>query len=171
MGQKGGERAALSRMGRRSGQRSPCVAGIPPAAVIAWDEMWTCQKAGCQGKRPELWVWTAVVEETDGRRWADFEVGSRGAETLLRLYARLPEAKLYCSDGLRVCLEWLPAGRHVVGKGGAVNWNEGLHSECRTRLNRLRRRTKGCRESRDLLERLLALALGRWTAKPNASLC
>ena len=42
---KKGGRAARSRMRRRSGQRSPCVAGIPPAAVIAWDEMWTYQKA------------------------------------------------------------------------------------------------------------------------------
>ena len=158
-------------MRRRSGQRSPCVAGIKPAAVIAWDEMWTCQKARRQGKRPELWVWMAVVEDTDGRRWADFAVGSRGAETLLRWYARLPEAKLYCSDGLRVYREWLPAGRHVVGKGGAVNWNEGLHSECRTRLNRLGRRTKGYTKSRDLLGRSLALVLECWTAKPNASLC
>ena len=83
MAQKGGP-AALSRMRRRSEQRSTCVAGIPPAAVIAWDEMWTYQKARRRGKRQELWVWTAVVEETDGRRWADFEVGSRGAETLLR---------------------------------------------------------------------------------------
>ena len=83
----------------------------------------------------------------------------------------MPEAKLYCSDGLRVYLEWLPARRHTVGKGGAVNWDVGLYSERRTRLNRLRRRTKGCRESRDLLECLLALALGRWMAKPNASLC
>ena len=95
-----------------------------------------------------------MVEEAGGRRWADFEVGSRGAETFLRVYR-----------------EWLPAGRRVAGKGGAVNWNEGLHSERRTRLNRLGRRTKGCRESRNLLERLLALALGRWTAKPNAGLC
>ena len=76
--------AAPALMWRRSGQRSPCVAGVQPAAVIAYDEMWTCQKARRQGKRRELWVWTAVVEETDGRRWADFEVGSRGAETLLR---------------------------------------------------------------------------------------
>ena len=83
MAQKGG-RAALSLMRRRSGQRIPCVAGIPPAAVIAWDEMWTYQKARRQGKRRELWVWTAVVEEADGRRWADFAVGSRWAETLLR---------------------------------------------------------------------------------------
>ena len=138
MGQKGG-RAARSRMRCRSEQRSGGVAGIRPAAVIAWDEMWTYQKARRQGKRPELWVWTAVAEETDGRRWADFEVGSRGAETFLRLYTRLPDAKLYCGDGLRVYREWLPAGRHVVGKGGTVIWNEGLHSECRTRLNRLGR--------------------------------
>ena len=158
-------------MRRRSEQRNPCVAGIQPAAVIAWDEMWTYQKARRQGKRQELWVWTAVVEEDDGRRWADFEVGSQGAEPFLRLYARLPEAKLHRSDGLRVYREWLPAGRHVVGKGGAVNWNEGLHSECRTRLNRLGRRTKGYTKSRDLLECSLALVLERWTAKPNASLC
>ena len=108
--------------------------------------------------------------DPNGRRWANFEVGSRGAGTFLRLYARLPEAKLYRSDGLRVYREWLPAGRHVVGKGGAVIWNEGLHSECRTRLNRLGRRTKECRESRDLLECSLALILECWTAKPNASL-
>ena len=161
----------MSRMRRRSERRNEGVAGIQPAAVIAWDEMWTYQKARRQGKRPELWVWTAVVEEDDGRRWADFEVGSRGAEPFLRLYARLPEAKLHRSDGLRVYREWLPAGRHVVGKGGAVNWNEGLHSECRTRLNRLGRRTKGYTKSRDLLECSLALVLERWTAKPNASLC
>ena len=78
---------------------------------------------------------------------------------------------MHRSDGLRVYREWLPAGRHVVGKGGAVNWNEGLHSECRTRLNRLGRRTKGYTKSRALLGRSLALALERWTAKPNASLC
>ena len=158
-------------MRRRSEQRSGGVDGVQPAAVIACDEMWTYQKARRQGKRQELWVWTAVVEETDGRRWADFEVGSRGAETFLRLYARLPEAKLYRSDGLRVCREWLPAGRHVVGKGGAVNWNEGLHSECRTRLNRLGRRTKGYTKSWALLECSLALSPECWTAKPNASLC
>ena len=83
----------------------------------------------------------------------------------------MPDAKLYRSDGLRVYREWLPAGRHMLDKGDAVNWNEGLHSECRTRLNRLERRTKGYTKSRDLLERSLALALEVWTAKPNASLC
>ena len=33
--------------------------------------------------------------------------------------------------------------RNVVGKGGAVNRNDGLHSVLRGKLNRLVRRTKG----------------------------
>ena len=53
-------RAARSRMRRRSEQRSEGAAGVQPAAVIAYDEMWTYQKARRQGKRPELWVWPAV---------------------------------------------------------------------------------------------------------------
>ena len=83
----------------------------------------------------------------------------------------MPDAKLYRSDVLRVYREWLPAGRHMLGKGDAVNWNEGLHSECRTRPNRLGRSTKGYTKSRDLLECSLALVLECWTSKPNASLC
>ena len=83
-----------------------------------------------------------MVAEPDGRRWADFEVGGRDAQTFLRLYGRLPAAELYRSDGCRV-YDWLPADRHQAGKGGAVNWNEGLHSLWRGKLNRLVRRTKG----------------------------
>ena len=47
-------------------------------------------------------VWTAVVDEADGSRWADFEVGDRSAETFLRRYERLPETELYRTDGYRV---------------------------------------------------------------------
>ena len=51
-------------------------------------------------KRREAWVWTAVVEEAvveeeDGRRWVDFEVGDRSEATFLKLYDRLPEAQRY----------------------------------------------------------------------------
>ena len=53
-----------------------------------------------------------------------FEVGGRDARTFLRLYGRLPAAELYCTDGYRVYY-WLPAARHLAGKGGAVNRNEG----------------------------------------------
>ena len=65
------------------------------------------------------------MEEKGGRRWADFEVGGRDARTFLRLYGQLP------------------AEPHLAGKGGAVNWNEGLHSFRRGKLNRLGRRPKG----------------------------
>ena len=129
-------------MRRRSEKRIAGVAGNRPAAVIAFDEMWTYRQARRCGKRRNLWVWTAVVEESDGSRRADFELGDRSAGTFLRLYERLPEAKLYRTDGYRV-YGWLPADRHLVGKGGAVNWHEGLHSFLRGKLNRLVRGTKG----------------------------
>ncbi len=44
-----------------------------------------------------------------------------------------------------------------LGKYGAVNWNEGLHSMLRGKLNRLVRRTKGYTKSVDMLVSLLAL--------------
>ena len=114
----------------------------PPARVIALDEMWSYVGARRKGKWREVWVWTAVVEEGDGQRWVDFEVGRRDEETFLRLYERLPAAELYRSDHY-VVYEWLPQDRHVSGKGGAVNRNEGLHSRLRDRLRRLQRKTRG----------------------------
>ena len=90
MGQKGG-RAARSRLRRRGAQCTADPAGRQPAAVIAYDEMWTYQQA----------------------RHGD------------KLYARLPEADLYRSDAYGVYQSWLPSDHHMVGKGGAVNWNEG----------------------------------------------
>ena len=109
-----------------------------------------------RGIRRDVWVWTAVVEEEGGRRWVDFEVGDRTEETFLRLYERLPEAKQYRTDAYRV-YGWLPHDRHVVGKGGAVNWNEGLHSRLRSKLNRLIRRTKGYSKSANMLRDSIAL--------------
>ena len=44
-------------------------------------------------KRNALWVWTAVVEERDGSRWMDFEVGGGDESTFLRLLERLPDAE------------------------------------------------------------------------------
>ena len=84
------------------------------AKVIAFDEMWTYVKARRKGKRREVWVWTAVVEEADGSRWVDFQVGDRSERTFLRLYRRLPEAERYRSDHYQV-YEWLPRNRHVSG--------------------------------------------------------
>ncbi len=118
--------------------------------------MWSYVGARRKGKRREVWVWTAVIEEEDGSRWVDFQVGDRSEVTFLRLYDRLPEAKLYRSDAYRV-YEWLPANRHVVGKGGAVNWNEGLHSRLRDKLKRLQRKTKGYSKNATMLGDSIAL--------------
>ena len=79
-------------------------------------------------KREECWVWTAVVRQANGSLWMDFEVGDRSEGPFLRLYERQQEAGVYRSDAYQVYLGWLPPERHVVGKGGVVNWNEGLHS-------------------------------------------
>ena len=54
------------------------------ASTIALDEMWTYLGARKAEKRNDLWVWTAVVEERDGSRWMDFEVGGRDEATFLR---------------------------------------------------------------------------------------
>ena len=127
-----------------------------PARIIALDEMWSYVGARRKGKRREAWVWTAVIEEEDGTRWVDFELGDRGEETFLKLYERLPEAGLYRSDAYQV-YEWLPNNRHRVGKGGAVNWNEGLHSRFRDKLRRLQRKTKGYSKSVAMLRDSIAL--------------
>ena len=103
-----------------------------------------------------MWVWTAVVEEADGSRWVDFQVGDRSERTFLKLYRRLPEAKRYRSDHYQV-YQWLPRNRHVAGKGGEVNWNEGLHSRFRDRLKRLGRKTKGYTKRVALLRDSIAL--------------
>ena len=66
--------------------------------VISFDEMWTYVGSRRRGKRRSRWIWTAVVEEADGRRWSDFAVGlpkADGERTFLRLYGRLPDAELY----------------------------------------------------------------------------
>ena len=97
-----------------------------------------------------------MVEEEDGSRWTDCEVGDRTEETFLKLYSRLPEAKRHVSDGYRV-YEWLPSDRHVVGKGLEANRNEGKNSVLRDKLNRLHRRTKGHSKSEEVLEGSVAL--------------
>ena len=53
--------AARSRMRRRGEKRAADMVGAPPAAVIAFDEMWTYRQARQRGKRQDVWVWKAVV--------------------------------------------------------------------------------------------------------------
>ena len=158
----------MSRLRERSRQRIEGAAGRQPAVVVSWDEMWTYRGARHGEKREDCWIWTAVVREADGSRWADFEAGDRSEGPFLRLYERLPEAGLYRSDAYRVYAGWFPPERHVAGKGGAVNWNEGLHSVWRGKLNRLMRRTKGYTKSIEMLVYSLALVCWRQWLKSNA---
>ena len=132
------------------------LAAIIAASTIAFEEIWTYWGARKGEKRNDLWVWTAVVEERDGSRWMDFKVGDRDEATFLRLLDRLPDAERYETDAYGV-YGTLPVNKHAVEKYGAVNWNEGLHSMLRGKLNRLVRRTKGCAKSVDMLVNLLAL--------------
>ena len=118
----------MNRLRERNERRTEGRAGREPAAAVAFDEMWSYRGARHGDKREDCWVWTSVVREADGSRWVDFEVGDRSEGPFLRLYERLPEAGLYRSDAYQVYAGWFPPERHVVGKGGAVNWNEGLHS-------------------------------------------
>ncbi len=124
--------------------------------TISFDEMWTYVGVRKGDKRQSVWIWTAVIEERDGSRWMDFEVGKRGRDTFMRLYRRLPDADRYRSDEYEV-YRWLPPDRHTAGKWSEVNRNEGLHSVLRGKLNRLVRRTKGYSKSVDALVGSLAM--------------
>lgn len=69
----------------------------------------------------------------------------------MRLLERLPDAEhAYGVYGA------LPVNKYKVGKGGAVNRNEGLHSTLRGKLNRLARRTKGYSKTDEMLTLSLA---------------
>ena len=72
------------------------------------------------------------------------------------------------SPAYQVYLGWFPPERHVAGKGSAVNWNEGLHSAWRGKLNRLMRQTKGYTKRVEMLVYSLALVCWRQWLKSNA---
>ena len=97
-------------------------ADTPQAKTVSYDEMWTCSGVRRGKKRWSVWIWTAVVEEWDGRRRADFEVGRRDAATFLRLLRRLPKAAKYRSDRYEA-YSVPPLILHVKGKGSEVNRN------------------------------------------------
>ena len=82
------------------------------------------------------------MEEWDGSRRADFEVGQRDMERFIRLLRRLPKAAKYRSDHFEAYSLLHPVS-HAKGKGSEVNRNEGMHSKLRVNLNRLVCQTHG----------------------------
>ncbi len=164
---KGGYKR-LERLREQARRRPAAMAGGQPAAVFACAEHWTCRGARRGDERADGWIWTAVAPEGDGVRRVDFAVRDRSEVPFLRLQARLPEAERYRSDAHPV-YQWFPRNRHVVGQGGAVNWNAGLHSVGRGQLNRLMRRTKGYSKSLEMLTCSLARVGWRRQPKFNAA--
>ena len=78
----------------------------------------------------------AALEDALRNRWKDFEVEYGDKATFMRLLERLPDTARYSIDAYGV-YRCLPVNKHRVGKGGAVNRTEELHSALRGRLNRL----------------------------------
>ena len=83
-----------------------------------------------------------------------YEVGGRDESAFSRLLDRLPGADRHETDAYPV-YEWLPRDRHVIGKGGAVNRNDGMHFKLRSKLNGLVRRTKGYTKRVQMLKKHL----------------
>jgi len=88
------------------------------AKFISFDEMWTYVGCRRKGKRNSVWIWTAVVEEGDGSRWMDYEVGDRGEGTFLRcmsvflMRSATEVTTAMCTGGCRVAFtRWARAAR------------------------------------------------------------
>ena len=71
---------------------------------------------------------------TRRRPLADVSGWGQGRVGVLALVGSVARRCRYETDAYPV-YEWLPRDRHIVGKGGAVNRNEGLHSKLRSKLN------------------------------------
>ena len=126
------------------------------AKAISIDEMQTYQRALRGPGRKIVWIWTAVIEWLDGSRSFDFVIGDRKKGTFQKLMAHLPLAETYHTDAYPV-YDAFSRRHRVIGKGGKVNRNEGIHSLLRDSLYRLRRQTKGLTRSLWMLEASVAL--------------
>ena len=131
--------------GRLTAVATATAAEQQSAATAACDALWNYRGVRRGERRESRWIGAAVAEK-DGRRWVDLAVGDRSENTFLRLYDRVPAA-VYCSGSYAVYRRFpqdrrcrakedpgsraallLIRDRRCVGKGGAVNWNAGLHS-------------------------------------------
>ena len=147
----------MERMTMLRAERPP---GKPSAPVISFDEMWSYVGARRREKRREAWIWTAVVEEADGGRWACFEVGERSEETFSRLLKRLPEALRCHSDAYERCLRGVRSSAPQPACAGQRRGGEPERGDplpLRDRVRRLQRKTKGYSKSVEMLWDSIAL--------------
>ena len=82
----------------------------------------------------------------------------------MHLLERLPDAER-CETDVYGVYGALPVNKHMVGKYGAVNWNDELRSMLRGKLNGLVQRTKGCAKSVEMPVNLLASV----SSEPNSN--
>jgi len=68
-----------------------------------------------QQKKNYCWIWISV--DRIGRRFFDFVLGSRGAETGVILFAKVfinNQSALYMTDYWKAYSEFIPSGLHVL---------------------------------------------------------
>ena len=138
---------ARERMRAMSAWRTSGRAATIAASTIAFDEMCTYLGARKAEKRNDLWVWTAVVEERDGSRWIDFEVGGRDEATFLRLPERLPDAERYETDAYGV-YGTLPVNKYVVGKVRRSELERGIAFDAAREIEQAGSSDKGVHKER-----------------------
>ena len=89
------------------------------------------------------------MEDEGGGRWMDLRWGAAAMGRFCGYTKGCRRRSSACAGETRYQMDaygvyrWLSANRHKVGKGGAVNHKEGLHSVLRGKLNRLMRQSKG----------------------------
>ena len=115
----------------------------PPAPSAGVARIWLAAGA--------LFGLLAVVAGAAGthalRDALDFEVRGRDEAALLRLLERLPDAGAIRSDDYKV-YEWLPHNKHLAGKYGTVNMNEGEALYAARQIKRTGEAHKGTRKER-----------------------
>ena len=85
----------------------------PEVNTVLFDEMRSCVGARRDENRRSVWIWTAVVEEWDGSRRADFNVGQRDMET----WSSDPKAAKYRSGH---CEAYSPLHPQATQRGRAA---------------------------------------------------
>ena len=145
---------AAERLTRFPEWRTSGWTGSVRSSIMAFEEMWTYWEIRRGERRKDPWIWTAVVGDGNGVRWRMYDAGGRDVWVFSRLLDRLAGAARYEIDAYP---EYVVASdRHVIGKGGAVDWDKGLRSKLQRKLNRLARRAKGYTKSVEMLKYLPA---------------
>ena len=126
-------------------------------AFVELDEMWSYIGT----KKKKCWIW--IAHDRERKRVIDFELGSRGYKTGLRLWERIKKLNVvkFASDDWAAYQQFIPQDRHLIGKQYTENI-EGFNSNYRLFLKRLNRRTKCYSKSKEMLKASLNLVINKF---------